>query len=52
MTSSGWRTPTQKFMSMNNPWTTAYNHPAFEGYTQEQIDEMTFGELQEILSYD
>ena len=37
---------------MNNPWTLAYNHPAFEVYTQEQIDEMTFSELQEILNYD
>ncbi len=37
---------------MSNPWTLAYNHPAFGGYTQEQIDEMTFAELQELLSYE
>ena len=37
---------------MSNPWILAYTHPAFEGYTQEQIDEMTFDELKEILSYE
>ena len=37
---------------MSNPWILAYTHPAFEVYTQEQIDEMTFDELQEILSYE
>ena len=25
---------------MNNPWTHAYNHPNFVGYTKEQIDEL------------
>jgi len=37
---------------MSNPWTLAYNHPAFKGYTHEEIDEMTFAELQELLSYE
>ena len=23
---------------MNNPWTNAYDHPNFVGYTKEQID--------------
>jgi|TARA_R100000081_G_C4717679_1_gene116298 hypothetical protein len=35
-----------------NPWERLYNHPAFESYTKEQIDEMTFAELHEILDYD
>ena len=31
-----------------NPWERLYNHPAFESYTKEQIDEMTLAELFEL----
>ena len=37
---------------MSNPWTNAYNHPKFVGYTKEQIDEMLMCELEEIYSYE
>jgi hypothetical protein len=35
---------------MNNPWTNAYNHPNFAGYNKEQIDEMNFAELGELIA--
>jgi hypothetical protein len=38
--------------NMNNPWTNAYNHPKFSGYTKEQIDEMLMCELEEIYNYE
>ena len=38
--------------NMNNPWTNAYNHPKFAGYTKEQIDEMLMCELEEIYNYE
>jgi hypothetical protein len=37
---------------MNNPWTNAYNHPNFVGYTKEQINEMLMCELEEIYNYE
>ena len=37
---------------MNNPWTRAYDHPNFVGYTKEQIDEMLMCELEEIYNYE
>ena len=32
-----------------NPWKLAYNHEAFKEYTKEEIDEMLFCELEEII---
>jgi hypothetical protein len=37
---------------MSNPWTNAYNHPKFVGFTKEQIDEMLMCELEEIYNYE
>ena len=32
-----------------NPWELAYKHEAFKEYTKEEIDEMLFCELEEII---
>mgnify|MGYP003680467252 CR=1 FL=1 len=37
---------------MSNPWTNAYNHPKFVGFTKEEIDEMLMCELEEIYNYE
>ena len=43
---------TNAYVTMNNPWTNAYNHPNFAGYNKEQIDEMLMCELEEIYNYE
>ena len=40
------------YVTMNNPWTNAYNHPKFVGFTKEEIDEMLMCELEEIYNYE
>ena len=37
---------------MNNPWTNAYNHPKFVGFTKEEINEMLICELEEVYNYE
>ena len=36
---------------ITNPWEMAYNHPNFEQYTRDDIDEMMLCEIEEILEY-
>lgn len=38
-------------MSKLNPWVIAYERFS-DQYTEEQINEMTFAEIQELLSYE